>query len=176
VNTIRIIFAILVVSFISADILGATAILPQNSAGKMVSSPDQNSSNGIPDNKFSKGKMVFWRHMADGPACLEYSWVPEGKRRMVQLGPGTKEGGGPGPSSQATHVQVYSMSNNGRGGVKKWQFPPGRPHSGNVVGATVEVRGMEIVGTVYYSNGTTAVDRHQIDPSVHTCVEGPKKK
>ena len=154
-NTFRIVFAIIVISFVSFDITEATA------------SPDQ---------KLSKDKMVFWRHMADGPACLEYSWVSDGKRRVVQLGPGIQEGVGPGPGSHASHVQVYGLSNNGRGGVKKWQFPPGRPHSVKVVGATVEVRGMEVVGTVYYNDGTSAVDRHQIDPTVHTCSEVPKKK
>jgi len=162
VNPIRIVFALIVFSLIGFDITEATA-----SPGKMVPTPDQ---------KSSKGKMVFWRHMADGPACLEYSWVSEGKRRMVQLVPGTQLGEGLGPISNASHVQIYSLSNNGRGGVKQWQFPPGPPYSGKVVGAIIEVRGMEVVGTVYYNDGTSAVDRHPLDPAVRTCSKVPKKK
>lgn len=172
-NTIRIVFGIIVVSFISFDIPEATAT-NDGPAREEATARTQ----AIPgsDSKSAIGKMMFWRHMTDGPACLEYSWVPEGKRRVVRLGSGVRENWGVGPMSHASHVQVYSLSNNGRAGVKKWQFPPGQPHSGKVVGATVEVRGMEVVGTVYYNDGTSALDRHTLDPAVHTCPEVPKKK
>ncbi len=32
-----------------------------------------------------KVTMTFWRDNYSGPACLEYSWVPEGLRRNIQL-------------------------------------------------------------------------------------------
>ncbi|GMQ96816.1 MAG: hypothetical protein BMS9Abin15_0497 [Gammaproteobacteria bacterium] len=35
--------------------------------------------------------MTFWRDDYSESACLEYSWVPEGLRRNIQLMPGQQE-------------------------------------------------------------------------------------
>lgn len=121
-----------------------------------------------------KSQMMFSRDVYDGPACLEYSWVPEGKRRTVKLLPGRKEGTGLEPTSkEASHVQVYTLSNNGQVGLERWQFPPGGPHSSRVVGATVGLKGTEVTGTVYYEDGTTASDKHTLKGPAPKCPELP---
>jgi hypothetical protein len=119
--------------------------------------------------------LTFWRDDADGPACIEYSWVPEGGRRVIQLSAGQQEGNrtDPGPDD-ASHVQVYRLNSNGFGS-DGWQFPPGPPHAYPVTQATVEVlhqRG-KILGTVEYADGTTKSDTCPLKKSPLPCPEFP---
>jgi len=108
--------------------------------------------------------MIFWRDRYDEPGYLEYSWVPEGKRRTIDLAPGEQEGSrsDPGPTD-ASHVQVYRLSN-GRLAIQDWQFPPGPPYKSPVIAAIVQVieRTMEAVGIVHYADGTNATDRRPL--------------
>ena len=63
----------------------------------------------------AKITMDFWRDDHTGPACLEYSYVPEGKRRTIQLRPGQQEAiqDDTVPDElKPSHVQVYTLTNN----------------------------------------------------------------
>ena len=84
--------------------------------------------------------MKFWRDDYSRPACLEYSWVPEGLRHTILLAPGQQEGSRTDPiSDNPSHVQVYMLDNNNQVSAEMRQFPSGPPHNTPVDGATVEV-------------------------------------
>ena len=113
--------------------------------------------------------MVFTRDLYKGKGCLEYSWVSEGKRRVIQLNPNVREGEGAGPTAKDTsHVQVYALSN-GLFGLKEWQFPPGPPRPSPVVRAIVEVKETEAVGIVFYQDGVNAADTKALVPMPISC-------
>jgi hypothetical protein len=117
----------------------------------------------------SRSNMVFKRDLYKGNGCLEYSWVSEGKRRVIELNPNIKEGEGDGPiAKDASHVQVYALSN-GLYGLKEWQFPSGPPHSSPVVRAIVEVKETEAVGTVFYQDQSHATDTKALVPMPVKC-------
>ena len=113
--------------------------------------------------------MVFKRDLHKGDGCLDYSWVSEDKRRVIQLTPNMKEGVGEGPmAGESSHVQVHALSN-GLYGLKEWQFPSGPPHLLPVVRATVEVKETEAVGTVFYQDESSATDKQALLPMPVTC-------
>lgn len=117
--------------------------------------------------------LVFWRDDDDGPACIEYSWVPEGKRRVILLSAQQDEGSRTDPVlDNVSHVQLYRLASTGRG-ADSWQFPPGTPRSSPVIYATVEVfhsRG-ELVGTVHYADGVSRTDTFPLKTSALPCPE-----
>jgi IPT/TIG domain len=122
-----------------------------------------------------KTNLEFKRDLYNGKGCLEYSWVAEGKRRLIQLNAGTREGEGQGPTAKdASHVQVYALTN-GQYSLKDWQFPSGPPHASPVVGAMVEVKDVEAVGTVFYQDRSSATDRKALVPMPVTCPARPEK-
>jgi len=113
--------------------------------------------------------MVFKRDLSNGKGCLEYSWVSEGKRQLIQLNPSIKEGEGAGPTAKdASHVQVYALSN-GLYGLKEWQFPSGPTSSLPVVRAVVELKEIEAVGTVFYQDESSATERQLLQPMPVNC-------
>jgi hypothetical protein len=125
--------------------------------------------------------MTFWRDDYTGPACLEYSWVPEGKRHTIQLKPGQQEGSETDSISDdlnPSHVQVYRLTNNEMVSVDMWQFPPGPPHSLPVESAKVDVfQARELaVGVVRYTDGTTAAGAIVLDNYPRPCPELPPAK
>jgi hypothetical protein len=123
-----------------------------------------------------QAEMTYRRDVYNGHACLEYSWVPEGRRHTILLEPGQQEGrrsdpvsGDEGPS----HVQVYVLTNelHSTGG---WQFPPGPPHPTPVVTALVVVseENMDAKGTVYYADGSKSEPQPQkLDELPRECPE-----
>ena len=116
-----------------------------------------------------KHHMVFTRDLYKGKGCLEYSWVSEGKQRVIQLNPNMKEGEGDGPTAKdASHVQVYALTN-GQYSLKEWQFPSGPPYRSPVVGAIVELREIEAVGTVFYQDQTAATETKALVPMPLAC-------
>lgn len=81
-------------------------------------------------------EMKFWPDVYEGPARLEYSPVPEGRRRTILLKPGEQSGSSPDQISQGvhpSHVQVYVLTNDGHS-LEDWQFPAGPPHASPVTG------------------------------------------
>ena len=116
-----------------------------------------------------KTTMEFKRDISNGKACLDYSWGSEGKRRLIQLNPSINEGDGEGPmAADASHVQVYALTN-GQYSLKEWRFPSDPSHSSPVVGAMVEVKGIEAVGTVFYQDQFSATDTKALVPMPVTC-------
>jgi hypothetical protein len=120
-----------------------------------------------------KKTMVFWRDIYDGPACVEYSWVPQGIRRVIQLNPKEDEGArADATNADVSHVQVYRLTSNGRG-ADGWQFPPGPPYTSPVIYAAIELseQQMEVVGTVHYADGTSKRDTYPLKERAMPCPE-----
>ena len=120
-----------------------------------------------------KTHMEFKRDLYNGKGCLEYSWGSEQKRRLIQLNPSAKEGAGEGPvANDASQVQVYALTN-GQYSLKEWQFPSGPPHPSPVVGAIVELKEIEAVGTVFYEDRSSATNTKALVPMPLRCPAGP---
>jgi hypothetical protein len=116
-----------------------------------------------------KSNMEFTRDIYNGKACLEYSWPSEDQRRLIQLSPYTKEGEGEGPAANdASHVHVYALTN-GQYSLKDWHFPSGPPHSSPVMSASIEVKQIEAVGTVFYQDQSSATDTKALVPMPVRC-------
>lgn len=99
----------------------------------------------------------FTRDEYQDAACLEYSWVPEGKRRVIQLHPGDRTGtqtDSVADDLHPSHVQVYTLNSNNRVGLTMWQFPtiPG-PEIGKAFVNVIQAR-LEAIGEVQYDDGT----------------------
>lgn len=132
----------------------------------------------------AKITMDFWRDDYSEEACLEYSYVPEGKRRTILLRPGQQEAHQSDTVSdeiKVSHVQVYTLTNNGRVSLSHWQFPPGPPHSLPVIKAEVSVVQTRMVaaGKVIYSDFSTASGAAALDPYPRPCpqeISAQKKK
>jgi hypothetical protein len=122
--------------------------------------------------------MTFRRDVYTGPACLEYSWVPEGVRRKILLNPGQPEGKNTDQVADnlyPSQVQVYRMNQNEQASIQMWQFPPGPPAPAPVDEAVVEVfqRRMQVVGIVFYTDVTSASGTQRLDPFPRQCPELP---
>ncbi len=115
--------------------------------------------------------MTFRRADYRGAACLEYSWVPEGKRRTLILAPGVRElANADSVSGAASHVQVYVLNNNNRASTEMWQFPPGPPRPHELTAALIDVRApLEAIGTAFYAGGPSASDVRQLDDYGRKC-------
>ena len=125
-----------------------------------------------------KGKMTFSRNPYDGKACLEYSWIPQGIRRVIKLPDGKKEDSRVDPIPEdASHVQIYTLSSfynkkpYGLESKDHVQFPSGPPYKRPVVRATVEVHETEAIGTVYYDDNTSAKEKIQLKGKFVLCPE-----
>ena len=119
--------------------------------------------------------LVFWRDDDDGPGCIEYSWVPEGRRRVIILEAKQDEGSRTDESlDYVSHVQLYRLSSTGRG-ADSWQFPPESPRPHSLIYAAVEVfhkRG-EIVSTARYADGFSRTDTYPLKIDPLKCPEFP---
>ncbi len=118
--------------------------------------------------------MTFWRDNYTGPACLEYSWVPEGKRRNIQLEPGQQKGTNKDEVDDGldpSHVQVYVATNNEAVSIANWQFPEGKPGPAPIMTARVEVHQeqLEIIGAVIYEDGSNAKSKATLDKCGRDC-------
>lgn len=120
--------------------------------------------------------MEFWRVAYEGTACLEYSWVPAGLRRVIVLSPGQQEGVSHDTVEvEPSHVQVYVTTNEAPlASLVKWQFPPGGPHTAPIVRARVELHTIEMVarGTVWFKDGTSVTDSKPLEHVPRPCPSG----
>jgi len=128
----------------------------------------------------AKITMDFWRDNYAGPACLEYSYVPEGKRRTILLRAGQQEAiqtDTVPDDLKASHVQVYTLTNNGVVSLSMWQFPPGPPYALRVIGAQVSVlqERMLAAGMVTYSDLTVNSGSAPLDPYPRPCPQETTK-
>lgn len=116
--------------------------------------------------------IVFERNLSKGNACLEYSWLSEGKRplvQLIQLNSNIKEGEGAGPTAKdASHVQVHALTN-GLYGLKDWQLPTDPAHPSPIVRAVVEVKEIEAVGTVFYQDQSQRTETRALLPMPIKC-------
>jgi hypothetical protein len=116
--------------------------------------------------------MDFWRDDYTGPACLEYSYVPEGKRRTIRLRAGqqqaTQTDTVPDDQSQ---VEVFVLTNNETVSLVKWQFPPGPAYLLPVISAQVSVLQNRRVTArmVTYSNQSRSSGSAPLDPFPRPC-------
>lgn len=132
----------------------------------------------------AKITMDFWRDDYIDGACLEYSYVPEGKRRTLLLKPGQQEAiqtDTVPDDLKPSHLQVYTLTNNGVVSLDMWQFPPGPPHVLPVVGAQVSVLQGRMVaaGTVTYADATVDSGSAPLDLYSRPCPQDlgkPKAK
>jgi hypothetical protein len=132
----------------------------------------------------AKITMDFWRDDSVDRACLEYSYVPEGKRRTLLLKPGQQEAiqtDTVPDDLEPSQVQVYTLTNNGAVSLDMWQFPPGPPHALPVVSAQVSVlqERMVAAGMVTYSDSTVNSGSAPLHPYSRPCpqdVGKPKAK
>lgn len=123
--------------------------------------------------------MVFWRDKYKGPGCLEYSWIPEGRRHYINLMPGTQQGSSTDTvddNLNASHVHVYVATNSGEVSIEMWQFPSTPPPKGSpIVSAQVLLfeEAKLIVGTAFYADGTIASDVAKLDLNGRPCPQRP---
>lgn len=120
--------------------------------------------------------MDFWRDDYADAACLEYSYVPEGKRRAILLKAGQQEAIRTDvvpDDLKPTHVQVYALTNNGMVSLDMWQFPPGSPYGLPVEGAQVSVlqKRMVAAGMVTYTDSTVNSGSAPLHPYSRPCPQ-----
>ena len=122
--------------------------------------------------------MKLWRDDFHRCACMEYSYVPEGFRRVIQLTPTQQAGTHVDVVPDGTlpsRIQVYTLNNNNLVGTVNWNFPMNTPPPPGVpiVSASVEVyqAQMYAVGTVNYADGTTIAEKLRLDDKAPHCPE-----
>ena len=120
--------------------------------------------------------MVFWRDKYEGPGCLEYSWIPEGQRRNLNLPPGIQQDSSTDSISDdlnPSNVQVYVASNNDAVSIEMWQFPSRPSQSGPIVSALILIfeEANRIVGTAFYADGTVASEMAKLDTFGRPCPQ-----
>lgn len=119
--------------------------------------------------------MIFWRDTDIGPACLEYSWVPQGVRKLIQLPPLEDEDSRKDPAlPNISQVQVYRLVSD-RLGVDTWQFPAGPPPNSRIIYATIQVfeNRKYVLGTAYYADGSSTADFRPLKTDPLPCPERP---
>ena len=119
--------------------------------------------------------MTFRREDYRGRGCLEYSWVPEGKRHDIVLAAGEatdSEHDHVPQDIHPSHVQVYALTN-GKMTSPPWQFPPGPPSAHEIVSATVVVAASgKVTGTVEYVDGRHTSGNTRLDGIWRKCPTG----
>ena len=123
-------------------------------------------------------RMEFWREPHGDKGCIEYSYVPEGRRRNIVLPPGVQEGYSDDvvpDGTRPSHVQVYvATTGMPPASLEMWQFPPGPPYHLPIKRARVELHGRRgvAVGIVWYEDGHEARDEHPLEPIPRDCPTG----
>ena len=120
--------------------------------------------------------MKLWRDVYNGPASMQYSWVPEGKRRMIQLSAGQQTDirtDTVDDDLDASHVQIYCLDNDGAVSTAIWQFPLGPPNPWRLTGATVEIfeDTGEVLGTAEFLGHDPLSDKHQLENVPRKCPD-----
>jgi hypothetical protein len=94
-----------------------------------------------------------------GPACLEYSYIPSGQRRSIQLLGGDHTATRVDSlNSTETYslVQVYTVQTEGLGASwDNFPAPPAPKPSLTTVIFQIRYAGREVIGSVYYADGTS---------------------
>jgi hypothetical protein len=116
--------------------------------------------------------MVFGRDDPGAPACLEYSWVPIGKRIPLLL---------PHDQNVVSHldqvdtdisqVQVYRLVD-GNVGTDTWYLSPAEKNK-SIVYATIYVARGQVVATQYFADGTSVTDARLLKSNPLPCPTPP---
>jgi hypothetical protein len=105
------------------------------------------------------------------PACIEYSWVPTGKRHPIQLAPGQSQDSQSYDYQSATNVQIY-VATIGDESIANWQIPiRGEKQILHAVIA-LSVRARRLFGTVFYEDGTSFQDQIELQHERRKCPTG----
>ena len=119
--------------------------------------------------------ITFQRKDYSHAGCLEYSWVPQGERRVIQLAPGvrSKTQVDTAPANlNASHVQVYVVVN-GNFGAEMGQFPSGPPRPKVLKTALVDVKvPTRAADAVSYADGAVVRGFIHLDDRPHKCPTG----
>jgi len=119
-------------------------------------------------------QITFARDIDDGPACLEYSYVPEGLRRQIYLDNGQRHITRPDsvPDGYGSNVQVYVLTSNRRYSTGGWQFPQ---VSRGVLIASAEVvvnqTTMQVIARVIFEDGVVDTYPHPLESRMRECPE-----
>jgi hypothetical protein len=123
-------------------------------------------------------EIIFRRDHHGEPACLEYSWVPQGQRRTILLDPtqvfNSQKDSIP-DDLKPSQVQVYVLNDAPKGSLPSAgnrQFPSGPPR-GVVIAAEVKIQGRKVTGTAYYADGSSSQpgDDYALDERSSRCPE-----
>jgi len=127
-------------------------------------------------------RMEFWRECYDGSGCLEFSWVPNGSRLVIELPSGVQEGVREDVfDERITNVQVYVLNNNcentGPVSTEMWMFPAHARENDEIVKARIEVypRNHYATGTVWYASGQVLSHNRTLDFMLRQCPTGARK-
>jgi hypothetical protein len=115
--------------------------------------------------------ITFRRDVYDGPACLEYSWVPEGLRHTLRMMPGEREVSATDVGlDETSNLQVYVLTSNDRVSLADIQFPDSPPPR-RLVSASVDVRenDLRVEVTVEDATGGTATGSFALERVSRPC-------
>jgi hypothetical protein len=119
---------------------------------------------------------VLFFNDGPGPACFEYSYIPSGERRSIELLNGvhaaTRVDSLSAPETYSL-VQVYSVQTEGLGAC--WDDFPALPAPKSALTTVIfQIRcvGGEVVGSVYYEDGTKHSGTAPLLPISIPCPSG----
>ncbi len=118
--------------------------------------------------------IVFGRDNLAGSACLEYSWVPTGRRMQLQLPHGQHVASRVDQvDTDIAELQVYSLVDGNLGITSIWYLPslPSPPRS--IAFATIYVSRGQVVGTEQFTDGTIVQDRRLLQRDPLPCPTPP---
>ena len=121
--------------------------------------------------------ITFSRDVDTGPACLQYSWVPEGHKKEIKLLPHENEGSRiDSVSDNVSRVQVYCLVSNSLG-VEMLHLPPGAPYQSPVISVEIRVyeSGMYVAATINYADGASTKGSCALTPHPLPCPKLPEQ-
>jgi hypothetical protein len=104
--------------------------------------------------------------------CIEFSWVPTGKRIPIVLPAGQRQGTSVVTTDEATNVQVYVLTQ-GRKSLASWQFPAvGKKQ---LVSASIAVREAQNVvdAVAFYEDGSHEAFSRKLENEHRMCPTDP---
>jgi hypothetical protein len=116
---------------------------------------------------------VHFFNTSPDAACLEYSYIPSGQRRSIELPAGThavSRMDSLNSSETYSLVQVYTVQTKGAGA--SWDdFPPPPAPKSNLATIIFQIRhdDGEVVATVYYWDGTSYSGTAPLQPTDIPC-------
>ena len=103
--------------------------------------------------------------------CVEFSWVPTGKRLNIILPPGQQQGSNSVTTNSATNVQIYVLTQETKS-LESWQFPP--VGQKQIAAAVISVREAQaphglVEAVVFYEDGSSENFRKELENKERKC-------